>query len=474
MTRRPNVLLINCDDLGYGDLGCYGSEVHDTPRIDRVAQEGMRLTSFYMASPVCTPSRGSMLTGCYPPRIGFDDFDGHRVLFPGMPHGLDPAETTIASMLKSAGYGTHIVGKWHCGDQPEFLPTEHGFDTWFGLPYSNDMGNQANEPTEEQLETWRQAGFAVPPLPYPPLPLMSDTAVVEKQPDQTMLTRRYVEHAIEMMRAAGSDPFFLYFAHMHVHLPLYVEAGFHDGSRNGPYGAAVHAIDWATGALLDELDALGLTDDTIVIFTSDNGALARPGEGSNLPLRGRKGQTRDGGMRVPGIVRWPGQVPAGSTSDALTTALDLLPTLATWCDADPTTRGPIDGHDIGAVLTDGASSPRSTFAYFNQSHLEAIRDNRYKLRLVANDGQTRAPVTELYDLHTDIDERTDIARNHPEIVARLTSAADALRIELGDAMTGEIGRACRPVGLVEDGRPLSRVDDGHPVIIAEYDLADRG
>ncbi|MCH1435830.1 MAG: sulfatase-like hydrolase/transferase, partial [Acidimicrobiales bacterium] len=215
-------------------------------------------------------------------------------------------------------------------------------------------------------------------------------------------------------------------------------------------------------------------DDTIVIFTSDNGALARPGEGSNLPLRGRKGQTRDGGMRVPGIVRWPGQVPAGSTSDALTTALDLLPTLATWCDADPTTRGPIDGHDIGAVLTDGASSPRSTFAYFNQSHLEAIRDNRYKLRLVANDGQTRAPVTELYDLHTDIDERTDIARNHPEIVARLTSAADALRTELGDAMTGEIGRACRPVGLVEDGRPLSRVDDGHPVIIAEYDLADRG
>ena len=241
MTRQPNIVLINCDDLGYGDLGCYGSEVHDTPRIDALADEGVRLTSFYMAAPVCTPSRGSMLTGSYPSRIGFDDFGGLHVLFPGMRYGLNPEEHTIASVLKDAGYATEIIGKWHCGDQPEFLPTNHGFDRWFGLPYSNDMGTQVSDAMLEHAEALRAAGFTPPPvLPYPPLPLMDGEQVVEKQPDQKMLTRRYVERSVEFVRDNVDRPFFLYFAHMHVHLPLYVEDTFHGDSRNGPYGAAVH------------------------------------------------------------------------------------------------------------------------------------------------------------------------------------------------------------------------------------------
>lgn len=475
MARQPNIVLINCDDLGYGDLGCYGSPVHDTPRLDRMAAEGVRLTSFYMASPVCSPSRGAMLTGSYPPRIGFAEFGGLNVLFPGMRLGLNPAEHTIASVLSDAGYATEIVGKWHCGDQPDFLPTNHGFDRWFGLPYSNDMGIQTGDALAKDFFDARRAeGFDVPDFPYPPLPLMDGAVVVETQPDQTMLTRRYVERSLEFMRENTERPFFLYFAHMHVHLPLFVEDTFHEGSRNGPYGAAVHAIDWATGALLDELDALGLADDTVVVFTSDNGALARPGEGSNAPLRGKKGRTSDGGMRVPGIVRWPGTVPAGVESDELVTAMDLLPTFATWAGAAVPTDNVIDGRDVGAVLTAGAPSPHETFAYYGGPCLEAIRDDRYKLRLATRTGQERVAVEELYDLQADVGETTDIAAEHPDVVARLQAAAARVRDELGDGITGHVGAGCRPTGEVDEATTLTSLGDTHPMVIAEYDLPDRG
>ena len=475
MTRQPNIVLINCDDLGYGDLGCYGSEVHDTPRIDALADEGVRLTSFYMAAPVCTPSRGSMLTGSYPSRIGFDDFGGLHVLFPGMRYGLNPEEHTIASVLKDAGYATEIIGKWHCGDQPEFLPTNHGFDRWFGLPYSNDMGTQVSDAMLEHAEALRAAGFTPPPvLPYPPLPLMDGEQVVEKQPDQTMLTRRYVERSVEFVRHNVDRPFFLYFAHMHVHLPLYVEDTFHGGSRNGPYGAAVHAIDWATGVLLDELDALGLADDTIVIFTSDNGALARPGEGSNAPLRGTKGRTTEGGMRVPAIIRWPGVVPAGVAHDELTTAMALLPTLARWAGTSVPDGVVIDGHDITDVVIDGATSPYETFAYFNGTSLDSVRDHRYKLRLLRRHGRQREDITELYDLVDDIGETTDISSEHPDVVARLRAAADRFRRELGDGHTGEPGTDRRPQGVVDEATTLCLLDDDNPMVIAEYDLPARG
>lgn len=475
MARRPNIVLINCDDLGYGDLGCYGSPVHDTPRIDQLARDGVRLTSFYMASPICSPSRGAMLTGSYPPRIGFDDFDGLHVLFPGMRNGLNPDEHTIASVLKGVGYATEIVGKWHCGDQPEFLPTNHGFDRWFGLPYSNDMGRQAGSAIEDHAEQLLAAGYSAPPvLPYPPLPLMADTEVVETQPDQTMLTRRYVERSVEFIREHADRPFFLYLAHMHVHLPLYVEDTFHTDSRNGPYGAAVHAIDWATGVLLDELDALGLTDDTVVIFTSDNGALCRPGEGSNAPLRGRKGRVSEGGLRVPGIVRWPGRIPAGRECDELLTAMDLLPTIASWTGTAVPEDRVIDGRDISAVLADGAESPHETFAYYRGAFLEAVRDHRHKLRLVRRHGRDHTMVAELYDLLEDVAETTDIAADHADVVVRLQSAAQRFRDDLGDAATNTRGTGRRPQGTVTTARPLTTIDDRHPMIIAEYDLPDRG
>ncbi|MDG1878519.1 MAG: sulfatase [Acidimicrobiales bacterium] len=476
MARQPNIVLINCDDLGYGDLGCYGSEVHDTPRINQLAAQGTRLLSFYMGSPVCTPSRGAMLTGSYPARIGFDDFDGLHVLFPGSACGLNPSEHTIASVLKGAGYATEIVGKWHCGDQPEFLPTNHGFDRWFGLPYSNDMGIQHSPSLiEEHGDQLIAAGYTLPPvIPYPPLPLMRDDQIVETQPDQTMLTRRYVERSVDFIRENADQPFFLYFAHMHVHLPLYVEDTFHEGSRNGPYGAAVHAIDWATGVLMDELEAQGLHNDTIVVFTSDNGALCRPGEGSNAPLRGKKGRTSDGGIRVPGIVRWPGVIPAGAVCDELLTAMDLLPTLASWAGTAVPADTVIDGRDIAGVLTGDAASPHGTFAYYNGTVLEAVRDARYKLRVVHRSGRDRTIIAELFDLRADIGETTDIAAEHPEEVERLQTAADAFRTELGDSVLGVKGSACRPSGRVEGVCPRALLGDDHPMVIAEYDLSDRG
>ena len=213
---RPNIILINCDDLGYGDLGVYGSTANKTPAIDRLAAEGVRFTDFYMASPVCSPSRGAMMTGCYPPRIGFGMFDGHMVLFPGQAVGLNPSEITIARLLKEAGYATSHIGKWHCGDQPEFFPTEHGFDEYYGLPYSNDMGRQHH--------SWK---------PYPPLPLMENGEVIEEQPDQASLTERYLERSLRFIRKNRDRPFFLYLAHMHVHLPHYAPERFRKQSYNG-------------------------------------------------------------------------------------------------------------------------------------------------------------------------------------------------------------------------------------------------
>jgi len=462
MAKRPNIILINCDDLGYGDLGCYGSTMNDTPHLDRLAAEGMRFTDFYMASPVCTPSRGGMLTGCYPPRIGFGDFDGAWVLFPGMGFGLDPQETTFARLLKQQGYATRIVGKWHCGDQPEFLPTEHGFDHYFGLPYSNDMGRQVNHGD------------------YPPLPLLRDAEVIQEQPDQAALTERYVEDSVRFLREHRDGPFLLYFAHMYVHLPLYTPERFSKSSRNGNYGAAVACIDWATGVLMHELERLGIADDTMVIFTSDNGSRCRDEGGSNGPLRGTKGTTWDGGQRLPFIVRWPGQVPAGSTCDRLCSAIDLLPTFAGLAGADLPQR-PIDGVDIRPLLMDPlAASPRTHFLYYFKNQLNALRDERYKLVVCGTDfsggwsNQKPMPLCELYDLRQDIGETTDIAADNPAVVERLQAVAAQARAELGDSGTGVPGRGCRPCGRVPDPRPLTSYDASHPYICAEYDLEDHG
>jgi arylsulfatase A len=478
VSDQPNVILINCDDLGYGDLGCYGSDVHDTPVLDRMAAEGVRLTDFYMASPVCSPSRGALLTGSYPARIGFDSFDGIHVLFPGMGVGLNPSEVTIARLLQDVGYATMIAGKWHCGDQPDFLPTNHGFDRWFGLPYSNDMGIQpAMLTAEERAEIERELDMKLPDPAKVPLPLMDDEDVIEAQPDQAALTARYLQESVRFMRENQDRPFFLYFAHMYVHLPIYVQPRFAEQSRNGPYGAAVGCIDWAADVLLAELKALGIDDNTVVIFTSDNGALARPGEGSNLPLRANKGTTWEGGQRVPCIVRWPDHVPSGIESSAVTTAMDLYPTIAGWCGATVPDDRIIDGRDISAILLgEQDASPHEAFFYYSGSNLEAVRVGRWKLHVhkTANHRGGEGAVELLYDLDADIGETNDVAASNPDVVADLKRHLARARRDLGDGVAGVQGDGRRPIGRVTDPVPLTTFDPEHPYYMAEYDLADRG
>ncbi len=464
---QPNVVLINCDDLGYGDLGCYGSTRNKTPTLDRLASEGIRFTSFYQASPVCSPSRGAMLTGCYPPRIGFGSFDGFAVLFPGQAVGLPPTEISMAAMLSKAGYRTQMIGKWHCGDQPYFQPTNHGFDHYFGLPYSNDMGRQVDTPS------------FFPEMP--PLPLIIDGDVVEQQPDQASLTERYVVEAVRFMRAAKETPFFLYLAHMYVHVPIYVQPRFAAQSDNGRYGAAVESIDWATAVILRELRALGVEDNTIVIFTSDNGSLGDnvvpiggDGQklgGSNGALRGTKAHTWEGGMRVPCLVRWPGHIEPGRVSDEMVLSLDLFPTLAGICGAEVPADRTIDGRDMAQVLVDDtAKSPHEAFYYYWMNDLEAIRVGRWKLHF----SKRGVEMCELYDLDADIGESNNVHEAYPEVVAALNAQAEWARTSLGDARLGRVGNDLRAVGRVENAAPLTKFDPDHPYCVAEYDLSDRG
>jgi len=463
--RQPNIILINCDDLGYGDLGCYGSDSNDTPVIDSMAAEGARFTDFYMASPVCSPSRASLLTGCYPTRVGFGTLDGLPVLFPGQRVGLHPDETTMADILRDAGYATKHVGKWHVGDQAPFLPTRHGFDSSYGIPYSHDMGRQRDN---NILQLLRSGGVVVADED-PPLPLLLDDEVIEEQPELASLTGRFVEESVRFIRANRGGPFFLYFAHIYVHLPLYVQERFARDSRNGPYGAAVACIDWATGVLLSEIHKLGLDDDTVIIFTSDNGARGDHG-GSNGQLRGSKGTTWEGGMRVPFIVRWPGRISSGTVVSDLASSIDLLPTFASLAGAEVPSDRRIDGVDLTQLLLSDGPSPREDFLFYDGENLEAVREGRWKLH-VARKG---SEVTELYDLLADAHESSDLSSEYPDVVERLRAKAHVATSELGDARTGVKGADVRPVGKVECPVPLTVFDPAHPYYMAEYDLADKG
>ena len=456
---RPNIILINCDDLGYGDLGCYGSNINKTPTLDYLAENGLKLTDFYMASPLCSPSRGAMLTGCYPPRISFGDFDGKFVLFPGQGVGLSDKEETLASLLKRAGYSTKMIGKWHCGDQPEFLPTKFGFDSYYGLPYSNDMGIQVGN---------KGHSFKLRET-FPPLPLMDNEQVIQEQPDMATLTERYTEHAVRFIRESKDNPFFLYLAHMHVHRPIYVQDRFLKQSDNGLYGAAVETIDWSTQVLIHELENLGLLDDTLIIFTSDNGSHERDG-GKNAPLRGTKMTTLEGGQRVPCIMYWPRRINAGRVSSEIVSSIDFLPTFASLVN-EKLQGNKIDGLDASIFLKgEEEKSPRDTFIYYFVNELQAVRHGNYKLH-ITRDGQD---LEELYDLQNDISEMNNIYHDHPDTVKKLNEIANSYRKQIGDSRLGLSGDETRSGGRVENPKMLTQYDPNHPYIIAMYDKEDCG
>ncbi len=466
MADRPNIVLMNCDDLGYGDIGCYGSELNRTPVLDRMAAEGIRFTDFYMAASICTPSRGAMMTGCYPQRIGFGSFDGRGVLWPGQGYGLGPREITIAQLLKQAGYATKLVGKWHCGDQLEFLPTRFGFDSYYGLPFSNDMARIDMGRASEQYDN-------------PPLPLVRDEEIIQEQPDQRALTERYVEESVKYIRENRDGPFFLYFAHMYVHRPRYVPKHSLSESKNGAYGAAVEQIDWSAGVLLDELKRQGLDRNTLFVFTSDNGAsiVNMTKGGSNDPLRGGKGTTWEGGQRLPCIMRWPGRIPAGAVCTEIASAMDFYPTFAALGNAPIPQDRVIDGRDIGPLMfaEEGATSPHEAFFYYYMNDLEAVRSGKWKLHVRKHaresDPEGRdMEVNELYDLESDVGETNNLFDSHPGIVRELTAKIEACRRDLGDEPTGTRGENVRPRGEVGNPQPLTEYDPDHPYMIAMYDI----
>jgi len=332
--RRPNIVMIYADDLGYGDLGCYGHPTIRTPNLDRMAGDGVKFTSWYSAAPVCTPSRAALLTGRYPVRSGLT-----QVLFPQSKGGIPDSETTIAQMLKGAGYRTSMVGKWHLGHLPQYLPVRHGFDSYFGLPYSNDM-----TPTP---------GPGAPGAKnYPPLPLIRDDKELETEPDQTKLTARYTEEALKTIRGAKNKPFFLYFAHTFPHVPLYASERFRGRSARGLYGDVVEEIDWSVGEVLKALRETGQEKNTLVVFSSDNGPwLVKKELGGSAGLyREGKGTTWEGGMREPCLARWPGVIPAGMVSAAQGSMMDWFPTFAQAAGAELPQGVTLDGEDMTEVL----------------------------------------------------------------------------------------------------------------------------
>ena len=441
--ERPNFILIFVDDLGYADIGPFGSKLHRTPHLDRMASEGRKLTSFYVTANVCTPSRSSLMTGSYPRRVGLDENEkGQWVLFPGNQEGLHPDEITMAEVLKSAGYRTACVGKWHLGDQPQFLPTRQGFDSYFGIPYSNDMGHDSRKQ----------------PYRYPPLPLLRMEEVIEDEPDQRYVTKRYTEEALEFIERSSDGPFFLYLAHTMPHWPQYASERFAGKSRNGKWGDTVEEIDWSTGQILRKLEELGIDGRTLVVFTSDNGGATRHGA-SNAPLRGSKGTTWEGGHRVCFLARWPGHIPAGTASDAMAISFDLLPTFAALAGAEMPRDRVIDGKDIRQLLLseDAVATPHIAYYYYFMTHLNAVRSGRWKLHVARMGGRypdyEPNPVLELYDLASDIGESRNVAAANPQVVERLKALAEVARSDLGDG--GRAGTNIRPPGLVRQAVTLT-------------------
>lgn len=453
-TRRPpNVVLILMDDMGYGDLGCYGATGYETPAIDRLAAQGLKFTDFYVPQAVCSASRAALLTGCYSERVGIQG-----ALMPWSDIGLGPSEETVADVLRTRGYATACFGKWHLGHHKPFLPLQHGFDEYFGLPYSNDMwpvnfdGTPATEGTKAK---------------YPPLPIVSgndQVGVIRTLDDQDTLTGRYTEHALSFIDRNRRRPFLLCLPHSMVHIPLGVSRTYRGRSRKGLYGDVMMEVDASVGSIVERLARHGLQQDTIVIFTSDNGPWLNFGAhaGSAGPFREGKGTEFEGGVRVPCLMRWPGRIATGRVTNRIASTIDLLPTLAAAAGAAPP-KNTIDGVSLVSLLEGRPdANPRHTFFYYYGRQLRAVRKNRWKLFLPHTSdsyaGQTPGqngfpgPIAKLevglalYDLETDAGETRDVAAAHPDVAADLQALAESAREELGDALTNRTGKGVREPG----------------------------
>ena len=394
---RPNIVVVFMDDMGYGDMGCFGSRAIRTPRMDAVAARGAKFTQMYAAGPICSPSRAGLLTGRYAQRVGIP-----AVLFPRDTVGLTDREVTVAEILRDADYATCMLGKWHLGCRPEHYPTRHGFDEYFGLLYSNDMQ---------------------------PLHLYRNEEVLETEVDQAQLTRRYTDEAISFIESRHADgPFFVYLAHTMPHIPLHVEPGFRGKSAGGTYGDTIECIDHHLGRLLDRLDELGLTDETLVIVTSDNGPWF---EGSAGGLRGRKFDVYEGGVRMPFVAQWPARIPAGTVCDEPVGLIDMLPTFAGLAGAPVPQDRPIDGLDIGEALRGGAAPPREAIYYYCINALSAVRAGKWKLHVSAGiDGAGTYQMPQLFDMEIDEQENYNVANLHPEIVERLAAMIETFDAEV--------------------------------------------
>ena len=405
--RPPNVIILFADDQGYRDLGCFGSPDIKTPHIDRMALQGMRFTSFYSAYCVCSASRASLMTGCYQARLNMPG-----VLGPHSNIGLHPDEVTIADLVKTRGYATQMIGKWHLGDKPQTLPTAQGFDHYFGLPYSNDMARQKDwgNDAPDLDKIWQLKKWDIYRND-----LYRDEKSTESPVNQTTLTDRYTAEALAFLRANAKSPFFLYFAHAMPHVPLFVPDDRYDEDPKKAYKLTIEHVDWSVGQILKTLDELGIADDTLVVYTSDNGPwLSKKHHGgSAFPLRDGKATTYEGGMRVPGVMRWPGRIPGGAVCDEIVSTIDLLPTIARLTNAKLPDH-PIDGRDVSALLADPKQpSPHRDAGYFYylNGKVQAVRRGDWKLRAVNG--------IELYNLKTDVGESTNVAAANPDVVAQL-------------------------------------------------------
>ena len=459
VTRPPNVVIVFTDDQGWGDLSCFGSTEIPTPNIDRLAEEGMRFTSFYVSQPVCSASRSSLLTGCYANRVGISG-----ALVPSTRHGLDPDETTIAEVVKPLGYATACFGKWHLGHLPPFVPTAQGFDEYYGIPYSNDM--------------W--PGHPESPKAWPRLPIYGSDGSgwcgpvgwIDDLDGQDRITRDLTEHAVRFIDRHADEPFLLYVPHSMPHVPLGVGPRFRQSTRYGPYGDVIKEIDWSVGEIRAALERHGILDDTIVIFTSDNGPWINYGDhaGTTGGLREGKGTTFEGGVRVPMVVRYPAIVPANATCETPAMTIDLLPTIAELTGGDLPERE-IDGVSIVTLMRgdeDAGDPHEALYFWYAADELQAMRSGRWKLhfphkyrslegRPGGNNGRPAkyrygVPIgLELYDLESDPAESVDVAAANPEVVARLSAMADEMRAKLGDKLTGVKGSDVRRPRSVPKG-----------------------